>query len=97
MCPARASSSQAGRLAQHNIPETNTNIDQVKEALHNILKNEISNHIAIAEGSNLSHTTINTVSTLITPEVNLLHLPTQPSSASSESRYGKHQICQVTD
>ena len=42
-------------LVQHNIPETNANIDQVKEALH---KNETSNPIAIAKSSHSSHTTI---------------------------------------
>lgn len=45
-------------LAQHNILESNANIDQVKGVLHNDFKNETSNHNATAKGSHSSRTTI---------------------------------------
>ena len=65
--PAEPKCVQVGRfqvkpdvLAQHNIPETIANIDQVKEASHDIFKDEISNPIAIAnsKSSHSSHTTV---------------------------------------
>ena len=45
-------------LAQHNILESNANIDQVKGVLHNDFKNETSNHNATAKDSYSSRTTI---------------------------------------